>query len=367
MVKYLDLQKINALHAPQIGEAMQRVLNSGWYLQGEENRAFEAEYAAFTGTRHCVGCANGLDALTLILKGYMTMGKLSPGDEVIVPANTYIASILAVSRCGLRPVLVEPNPLTLQIDSARIEQAISPRTRVVMIVHLYGRCAMDSRIAELCARRKLILMEDNAQAHGCLWRGRRTGSISDAAAHSFYPGKNLGALGDAGAVTTDDEALAATIRSLANYGSSRKYIFPYRGINSRLDEVQAAVLRVKLRYLDAENARRCEVASLYRKLINNPKVTLPSEAPEGENVYHVFPILAEGRDELQAYLAGRGVQTLIHYPVAPHLQECYAGEWPGISLPVSESIHARELSLPISPVITDEEASTVASLVNGWK
>ena len=367
MIKFLDLQQINALHADELRRAMDSVLDSGWYLQGEQNRAFEREYADFIGTRHCVGCGNGLDALTLILRAYMELGRLRPGDEVIVPANTYIASILAVTRVGLRPVLVEPSEATLQIDPARIESALTGRTRAVMIVHLYGRNAMCGEIADLCRRHSLLLIEDNAQAHGCRWGDRLTGSLGDAAGHSFYPGKNLGALGDGGAVTTDDEELAAIIRSLANYGSSRKYVFPYRGVNSRLDELQAAVLRVRLRYLERENEHRQRAAALYRELLADAPVDLPAAMPRSEDVHHIFPVFSDRRDELQQYLASNGVQTLIHYPIPPHLQECYAGCWPDAVLPVTERIHRRELSLPISPVITDAEIERVSALLSRFK
>ena len=366
MIKFLDLQKVTHLHGAEISEAMQRVVDSGRYLQGEENRLFEKEYAAFLGQQYCVGCANGLDAITLIYKAYIQMGMMKPGDEVIVPANTFIASILGITRCGLTPILVEPRQDTLEIDDSLIRQHITPRTRSLLLVHLYGRCAYTEAIADICEQNNLLLVEDNAQAHGCKDRhGRRTGSLGHAAAHSFYPGKNLGALGDAGAVTTNDSQLADIVRALGNYGSASKYVFKYQGVNSRLDEVQAAMLRVKLRYLDADNERRCSIARRYMEGITSTAVTLPQAMPEGMNVFHLFPIMHEDRDGLQAFLADNGVETLIHYPIAPHRQECYP-QMNLMSLPVTEYIHAHELSLPISPVMTDEEADTVIQLINKY-
>lgn len=364
-IKFLDLQKINALHGPAIKAATERVVDSGWYLQGAENKAFEAEYADYIGTAHAVGCGNGLDALRLILRAYIELGRLRPGDEVIVPANTYIASILAITDCGLVPVLVEPDQQTLQIDAQRVGEAVTPATRAVMIVHLYGRCAYSEQIAEICRRNDLLLIEDNAQAHGCLWHGRRTGSLGDAAGHSFYPGKNLGALGDGGAVTTDDPELAAMVRALANYGSARKYVFDHVGFNSRLDEIQAAVLRVKLPFLDAENRRRKEIAALYEAGITNPKIKLPLPVDSDSNVVHIFPVFAEERDRLQKYLADNGVQTLIHYPIPPHRQQCYR-QWAALRFPITEQIHNQELSLPVSPVMTTEEVQRVINLINSW-
>lgn len=364
MIKYLDLKRVTAMHSQEIEQAVSRVVQSGWYLQGEETAAFEREYADYIGTRFCVGCGNGLDALTLILRAYREMGVMQEGDEVIVPANTYIASILAITDNGLRHVLVEPRRETFQIDDSLIENALTPRTRAIMIVHLYGRCAYTERIGELCRRHGLKLIEDNAQAHGCLSPdGRRTGSLGDAAGHSFYPGKNLGALGDAGAVTTNDETLAQTVRAIANYGSQRKYVFAYKGRNSRIDELQAAVLRVKLRYLDADNARRRQIALRYISSIDNANVELPSEQFCQNSVHHIFPILSAHRDALQRFLADSGVQTLIHYPIPPHRQQCYA-EWGALSLPITEAIHAEELSLPLNQTMTDAEVEKVINSVN---
>lgn len=375
MIKFLDLKKVTESHREEIEKATLRVVNSGWYLQGEENKNFERDFAEFIGTGHAVGCANGLDALILIFRALIELKRLKPGDEVIVPANTYIASILSITENGLVPVLVEPDRESLQIDPDLIGQSITPRTKAILIVHLYGRCAYNERIAEICKRHDLLLIEDNAQAHGCLYRDRRTGSLGIAAAHSFYPGKNLGALGDGGAVTTSDPELAETIRTLANYGSSEKYIFRYRGRNSRLDEIQAAVLDVKLTYLDEDNEKRRQIARIYFNGITNPDVVLPgkdlyfSQDPDKkapvDNVYHIFPVLTDHRDSLQSYLKKNGVQTLIHYPVPPHRQECYK-DWASLSLPVTESIHDRELSLPMSPVMTAEEARRVVDLINSF-
>jgi dTDP-4-amino-4,6-dideoxygalactose transaminase len=300
-----------------------RVIESGWYLQGKENERFEENYARFIGTKYCVGCANGLDALIWIFRAYIELGVMQPGDEVIVPANTYIATILGITENGLKPVLVEPRKQTLEIDDTLIEAAITPRTKAICIVHLYGRNAMTEKIAELCNKYNLKLIEDNAQAHGCTWHEKRTGSIGDAAGHSFYPGKNLGALGDAGAVTTNDPELAAAVRALANYGSQRKYVFQYAGRNSRLDEIQAAILDVKLKYLDEDIAKRQQVAAYYYDHINNPLIELPQQLDDAQNVYHLFPIIVKDdkRDALHDYLAEKEIGTVIHYPIAPHKQE----------------------------------------------
>lgn len=366
MVKFLDLQKVTASHGKEITEAVNRVVGEGWYLQGKENERFERNFADYIGCRHAIGCANGLDALIWIFRAYVEMGIMRPGDEVIVPANTYIASILAITENGLVPVLVEPDINTYQIDPEKIEEAVTPRTRAILIVHLYGQCAYTEKIGEICRKYDLKLVEDNAQAHGCRFNGRRTGSLGDAAGHSFYPGKNLGALGDAGAVTTDDAALAEVIRALANYGSTKKYVFKYKGRNSRLDEIQAAVLDVKLKYLDEDNSRRQAVAAKYMEGIRNPEVILPQVPVKEAHVFHIFPIRTKNRDELQKYLSDNGVQTIIHYPIPPHRQECYR-EWNGMSFPVTETIHAEELSLPISPVMEDDEVERVIDLINAWK
>ena len=371
-VDFLSLKDVTAMHGDEIREAARRVIDSGWYLQGKENELFEQHYAEYIGTKYCIGCANGLDALIWIWRAYIELGVMQPGDEVIVPANTYIATILGITENGLVPVCVEPNPRTLEIDDSLIETAITPRTKAICIVHLYGRCACTQKILDICNRYGLKLVEDNAQAHGCRFNGKRTGSIGDAAGHSFYPGKNLGALGDAGAVTTNDPELAAAIRSLANYGSQRKYVFKYTGRNSRLDEIQAAILDVKLKYLDEDIKHRQEVAAYYYDHINNPLIELPERLPHEQNVYHLFPILvAEGkRDALHDFLEQKGIGTVIHYPIAPHKQECYAKEaWnmPHLSLPITEMIADCELSLPISPCMTKEQVEYVVKCVNEFR
>lgn len=515
MIHFLSLKDVTALHEDEIRKAVDRVTRSGWYLLGNEVRAFEENYADYIGTRHAVGCANGLDALKLIFRAYIELGAMSPGDEVIVPANTYIATILSITENGLVPVLVEPKLNTLEIDDDLIEQHITPRTKAVCIVHLYGRCAYTDKIGDLCERYNLKLIEDNAQAHGCgcplpssprrggysyrntadplmyellkgysgsmkgnqteaefaAWsvlrhenlgckfrrqhiigeyivdfvclekqlvieidgeyhntyeqkindkertewltqkgfkvlrvtndeviaspgafaakvkqelsslpsgkglalgstslptgegRGGATGSLGNAAAHSFYPGKNLGALGDGGAVTTDDDDLAEAIRALANYGSQKKYVFQYCGLNSRLDEIQAAVLNVKLRYLDEDNDRRREIAHCYYN--NLSQEILPDLLPDESNVYHLFPVLYKERDALQKYLKDHDIETLIHYPIPPHKQECYK-EWNSRSYPITERIADEELSLPIGPAMTLDEARYVADVVNDF-
>lgn len=366
MIEFLPLKKVTEKYSDEIHRAVLRAVDSGWYLMGDEVETFEREYADYIGTRNCVACANGLDALWLILRAYIEMGVMKPGDEVLVPANTYIASILAITENGLRPVLVEPCFETLEIDEELIERLITPRTKALMTVHLYGRLSWSGRMSEICRRNGLKLIEDNAQAQGCMTlNGRRTGSLGDAAGHSFYPGKNLGALGDAGAVTTDDGMLAETVRAIANYGSNEKYVFSYRGRNSRMDEVQAAILRVKLRHLDEDNDARKRIAAMYMDGITNPLISLPDRLPEQSNVWHIFPIFCERRDELQKHLLLNGVQTLIHYPIPPHKQQCYS-EWNELSLPVTDFIHAQELSLPISQVITNNEAQSVIKAINSF-
>jgi len=380
-VPFLSLHDVTAMHGDEIRETARRVIDSGWYLQGKENEQFERHYADYIGTEHCIGCANGLDALIWIWRAYIELGVMQPGDEVILPANTYIATHLGITENGLVPVCVEPNPRTLEIDDSLIEAAITPRTKAICIVHLYGRCACTQKILDLCKKYNLKLVEDNAQAHGCRWNGKHTGSIGDAAGHSFYPGKNLGALGDAGAVTTNDPELAAAVRALANYGSQRKYVFKYAGRNSRLDEIQAAILDVKLKYLDEDIKRRQEVAAYYYEHINNSVIELPNRLPDENNVYHLFPIIVkestlahrkgmtakEMRNSLQRYLADNGVGTVIHYPIAPHKQECYAKEaWniPQLQLPITEMLADAELSLPISPCMTQEQIEWVVKCVN---
>lgn len=369
-IPFLSLKDVTALHGAEINEAVARVVNGGWYLQGKENEQFEKHYAEFIGTKYCVGCANGLDALIWIFRAYIEMGVMQPGDEVIVPANTYIATILGITENGLVPILCEPKRNTLEIDDDLIESLITPKTKAIAIVHLYGRNAYTVKIGALCKKYNLKLVEDCAQSHGCKHAdGRITGSIGDAAGHSFYPGKNLGALGDGGAVTTNDSELAAVVRALANYGSQKKYVFKYAGRNSRLDEMQAAVLDVKLKYLAEDNNHRKIVAHRYYEGIKNPLITLPDLLSDEQNAYHLFPILVGGgkRDALRDYLEQNGVGTVCHYPIAPHKQECYAKEsWnmPKLSLPITERLADEELSLPIGPSITMEEVNQVIELVN---
>jgi len=400
MIKFLDLKKINDSFEPELSGAIQRVLDSGWYLLGNEVKLFEQEYAEYIGIKHCIGVANGLDALRLILKAYIEIGFLKEGDEIIVPANTYIASILAITDNRLIPILVEPNINTYNIDPYKIEEKISPRTKAIMIVHLYGQNAMHPEIQRLCTKYDLRLIEDNAQAQGCYFGDKRTGSLGDAAGHSFYPGKNLGALGDAGAVTTDDDHLAEIIRTIANYGSKVKYQNLYQGLNSRLDEIHAAILRVKLPRLDADNQRRREIAKYYLENIENPLLILPDQNnSEFENigrsdsitnetvvktdpstsifsslfsnentrslshVWHIFVIRTQHRDKLQQYLTENGIQTIIHYPIPPHKQEAYT-ELNHLTFPITESIHSNVLSLPISPVMSDDEVLRVVEVIN---
>ena len=369
-VPFLSLKDITAKYADEIHEAALRVIDSGWYLQGVENERFETNYAKYIGSRYCIGCANGLDALIWIFRAYIELGVMKPGDEVIVPANTYIATILAITENGLKPVLVEPKPTTLEIDDDRIEEAITERTKAICIVHLYGRLAYTEKIGALCKKYNLKLIEDNAQAHGCTYKGQKTGSIGDAAGHSFYPGKNLGALGDAGAVTTNDDELAKVIRALANYGSQKKYVFKYAGRNSRLDELQAAILDVKLKHLDEDVKLRQQVAKYYYENISNPIIELPERLPDENNAYHLFPILVKGkgnRDRLQKYLTDNGIGTVIHYPIPPHKQECYAKEnWntPQLSLPVTERLAGEELSLPMGQCMRQEQMKHISDFVN---
>ena len=376
MIKYLDLKKINDLHDSEIRQAMDKVLDSGWYLKGEATRRFEQHYAEYIGTKYCIGCGNGLDALTLIFRAYMEMGVMQEGDEVIVPANTYIASILAITECGLKPVLVEPKFDTLQIDEDLIENAITDRTRAVLIVHLYGFCAYTQKIADICYYNHLKLIEDNAQAHGCCFVEsggvphrplKLTGSLGDAAGHSFYPGKNLGALGDAGAVTTNDEELARVVESLGNYGSSRKYVFDYIGRNSRMDELQAAILDVKLSYLPQDNDKRADRAHIYINKVKNPNIIIPDSYEERcrTSAWHIFPVFSPCRDRLQAYLKENGVETMIHYPIPPHKQLCYK-EWNTLELPITELIHEQELSIPCHQALTYEEVDLIVDLLNSF-
>ena len=378
-IKYLELKKITAMHGEEIKEAVNRAVESGWYLQGESNRKFEELYAEYCHAEYCVGCANGLDALTLSLRSLMEMGEICEGDEVIVPANTYIATILAITENHLKAVLVEPRHDTFQINDHLIEEAITSRTKAIMLVNLYGKNAYTPLIGDLCNKYNLRLIIDNAQGHGLIPHPSslipHPSSLiphpsSPVACHSFYPGKNLGALGDGGAITTDDKALADTFRAMANYGSSRKYVFDYRGRNSRLDEIQAAVLSIKLKYLDNDNRRRRDIAMRYIKEVNNPLLKMPSEEYWHDNVFHIFPVMCGQRDALQRYLADNGIQTVIHYPIPPHKQQCYASSpllvIPEGGLPITERIHSEELSLPCNPAMTDEEVEYVIGKLRSY-
>ncbi|HEY0426358.1 MAG TPA: DegT/DnrJ/EryC1/StrS family aminotransferase [Pyrinomonadaceae bacterium] len=368
MIKFLDLKKITQKNEAEIKTAVNRVIESGWYLSGSENREFEKKFARYCGARYCVGVANGLDALSLILRAYIETGAMREGDEIIVPANTFIASILAISRNNLIPVLIEPDINTYNICADKIEAAVTGKTKAVMLVHLYGQCAYDEKIQNVCDRYNLKLIEDNAQAHGAAYKKRKTGSLGDSAATSFYPGKNLGALGDAGAVTTDDAKLARIVRTLANYGSREKYIHEYKGVNSRLSEIQAAVLSIKLKYLDEDNQRRREIADQYRKQIVNPKIVLPALARRGDeqsHVWHLFVVRTGDREKLRSYLLENEVETLIHYPTPPHKQAAYK-ECNDLSFPVTEKIHNEVFSLPISPVMSEEDVNQVVTLINNY-
>lgn len=378
MIRFLDLKAVNSLPGLNLGKIVKEVAENGWYLKGPYTRRFEQAYAEYIGTRHCVGCGNGLDALTLILRAYMEMGRLHRGDEVIVPANTYIATILSITENGLIPVLVEPDIDTLQIDERLIESAITPRTRAIMIVHLYGRCAYTAEIGRIVSRHNLLLIEDNAQAHGCCFGERKTGSLGHAAAHSFYPTKNLGALGDAGAITTDDDELASVAVALGNYGSDRRYHFRYEGRNSRIDELQAAVLLAKLSLLDQWNQRRRDIAHFYHQNISHPLITIPGNdnnpsssinpsSEKSDSVYHLFPVLSPCRDQIRAHLLDAGIETDVHYPVPPHLQPCYQRLGEGCHLPITERIHNEIFSLPCNPALTDSQAAHIAETINALR
>lgn len=369
MIKFLDLQKINLQYSQEIEERMINTFRSGWYLLGNEVKNFEHNLAKYIGTSHVIGVANGLDALRLIFKAYIELGIMQKGDEVIVPANTYIATMLALTDNELVPILIEPDIETYNIDITKIENKITTKTKAILVVHLYGQTCWSYELESIAKIYNLKIVEDNAQAIGAEWNGIKTGNLGDAAGLSFYPGKNLGALGDGGAVTTKDDDLAATVRALANYGSNQKYVNIYRGLNSRLDEIQAAVLDVKLKYLDAENQKRREVATKYLNEINNVKLILPMVNGQlsiihwKDHVWHLFVIRTQERDRLQKYLTDQGIQTLIHYPIPPHKQQAYE-EWNHLSYPITEKIHDEVLSLPLSPVITDEEVEKIITTIN---
>ena len=362
MIKFLDLHKINQRFKSEIDLAIREVLESGWYLLGEQNRKFESNFAAYCGARYCIGCANGLDALRLIIKAY-GFGK---GDEIIAPANTYIASILAITDNGCSPVLVEPDLDTYNINPDLIEAKITDKTKAILVVHLYGQAVKMDKIWALAKKYNLKIIEDSAQAHGAYYNDKRVGSLGDASGFSFYPGKNLGALGDGGAVTTNDEALAQKIRALANYGSHKKYENIYQGLNSRLDEIQAAVLDVKLKYLDSDNAKRKEIAQYYLQNIKNPLISLPQTYSENSHVWHLFVVRVKDRARFQNYLNDNGIQTIIHYPIPPHKQECYK-ELNHLSFKITEQIHSEIISIPISPVMSDSQIQKVVEAINSYK
>lgn len=363
MIKFLDLQKINAQYEQELKEAANRVIDSGWYLMGKELETFEQNYASFCGSKHALGVANGLDALRLIFRAYLELGLMKQGDEVIVPANTYIASVLAISDNGLIPVFVEPNIHTYNLDSTKIEASLTTKTKAILTVHLYGQNSIDEQMLAICKKHNLKLVEDSAQSHGASWNGKVMGSIGDAAGHSFYPGKNLGALGDAGAVTTNDETLAKTIEALRNYGSHKKYENIYQGLNSRLDEIQASFLNVKLNYIQDDIEGRRKVASYYLENIKNPTIILPEVLNEEGHVWHLFVIRTSKREDLHNYLTDNGIQTLIHYPIPPHKQQAYR-KFNKLSFPITEQIHEEVLSLPMSSVMINEELEQIVKVLN---
>lgn len=366
MIPFLDLKKNNAVYSDEILVGLSEVINSGYYINGPFSRLFEDEYAKYIGSEHCVGVGNGLDALRLIFKALILNDYLKEGDEVIVPINTFIASILSISENNLIPKFIDSNLENFQINSELIEKSITTRTKAIMLVHLYGQCSFTEKIRSIANKYNLLIIEDNAQAHGCVYNNKKTGSLGILAAHSFYPGKNLGAFGDAGAVTSDDEILIKTIRSLSNYGSSEKYYHNFKGFNTRLDEMQAVILRIKLKHLDAEIFQRRRVAKRYSQFIKNQKVILPKVLDFKQHVFHLFPILASNRRSLQEHLKLNGIETLIHYPVPPHHQVCY-NEFRTLTFPVTERIHQDELSLPISPTLTNDEVDIIVDAINSWK
>jgi dTDP-4-amino-4,6-dideoxygalactose transaminase len=367
MIPFLDLKKINAQYRDELVEAAIKVIDSGWYIQGDQVQCFEKEFADYCGTKHCIGVANGLDALILIFRAYKELGKIKEGDEVIVPANTYIATILAITENRLKPVLVEPDEKTYNLDPKLIEEAITPKTKAILAVHLYGQMADMLVINKIAEKNGLLVIEDSAQAHGAydMELNKRVGSIGDASGFSFYPGKNLGALGDGGAVTTNDKELAGVIRALGNYGSHKKYENRYKGVNSRLDEIQASMLRVKLRYLDCEIGQRRKIALYYKDNIINDAIILPQVKNEKTHVWHLFVIRTNKRKELQKYLLDSGIQTLIHYPFPPHKQQAYK-EWNNNNYPISERIHREVLSLPVSGVQSLESTKKIVEVVNNF-
>lgn len=362
MIKFLDLEKINNRFRSEIDIRIRKILDTGWYLQGEENKTFTENFKNYCGTKYCLGVGNGLDALNLIIKGY----GFDIGDEIIVPANTYIATILAISQNSCTPVLVEPDINTYNINPDLIEEKITSKTKAIIVVHLYGQAVQMDKIWELAKKYNLKIIEDSAQAHGAIYKNKKTGNLGDASGFSFYPGKNLGGMGDGGCITTNDEVLYNRVKALANYGSDRKYHHIYKGINSRLDEIQAAILDVKLKYLDEDNHRRREIAKFYCENIKNPAIVLPEIYDEKSHVFHVFAVRTKNRDYFQKYLENNGIQTIIHYPTPPHKQEAYK-EWNNLSFPITEEIHNSIISLPISPVMTEEEINRIVEVVNDYK
>ena len=365
MIEFLSLKSVNAQYQQELKDACARVIDSGWYIMGNELTLFEAEFSAYCGTKHVIGVANGLDALILVLRAWKELGKLKAGDEVIVQANTYIASVLAITENDLVPVLVEPNADTYNLDPALVRAAITSHTKAILPVHLYGQLSPMPELMAIAKEYDLLVLEDCAQAHGAEINGKRAGNWGDAAGFSFYPGKNLGALGDAGVVTTNNDELAQTLKALRNYGSHKKYENLYQGVNSRLDEIQAAMMRVKLPYLEKETVRRQEIARLYRAGISNPLVTLPQVETESAHVWHLFVVRTEVREQLQQWLTGQGVQTLIHYPIPPHQQQAYP-QFRDYQLPLTEQIHQQVISLPMDPTMSDEAVVKVIDAVNGF-
>jgi len=365
MIKFLDLQKINTQYEQELKQAANRVIDSGWYLMGKELETFEQSYASFCGTKYSLGVGNGLDALRLIFKAYIELGLMKKGDEVIVPANTYIASVLAISDNELTPIFVEPNQNTYNLDSSLIEKAITPKTKAILTVHLYGQNSIDQHMLDTCAKYNLKLVEDGAQSHGAVWGNKVSGGIGDAAGHSFYPGKNLGALGDAGAVTTNDEVLAKTIAALRNYGSHKKYENIYQGLNSRLDEIQAAFLTIKLNYINEDIQGRRKVAEYYLKNIKNSDIILPEVLNPNGHVWHLFVVRTSKREKLQRYLSDAGIQTIIHYPIPPYKQEAYK-EYNNLSLSITELVHDQVLSLPIYSNINMDDIKKVVEVINNF-
>ena len=372
MIKFLDLKQINAQYDDELKQVAAEVIDSGWYLLGEKLKCFENRMAEFCEVKHAIGVANGLDALRLILKAYIKLGIMQEGDEIIVPANTYIATILAITDNRLKPILVEPDICTYNLDISLIEKNITERTRAIMIVHLYGQVCWSDQMEEIAKKYKLKIIEDNAQSIGAIWNGKRTGSLGDAAGFSFYPGKNLGALGDSGAVTCNNDELAETVRCIANYGSKIKYQNQYQGLNSRLDEIQAAFLTVKLKYIDAENQRRREVAQYYCENIKHSGIILPITNHQSlitknfSHVWHLFVIRTKMRDKLQSYLSVNGIQTLIHYPIPPHKQSAYK-DWNNLSLPITEKIHQEVLSLPMGPLLSKSDTERIHEVINKFE